>query len=161
MTNDQATMTNGESLFHWSLEFGHWSFSVESLLRRYRCRRVGSSFQRADAPQVRLVALQVAVAQANDPLGVGGYVVFVGHDNDRSSFIVQTLEEREDFFAGHAVQVSGGFIRQDEVRIVHQAAGDGHSLLLAARELRGAMSQPLFESHHRRQLVAALAGGCS
>jgi hypothetical protein len=44
---------------------------------------------------------------------------------------------RIDGHRAFAVQRGRGLVGQDHRRVVHQAARDGHSLLLAARELRG------------------------
>ena len=41
------------------------------------------------------------------------------------------------------VEVAGRLVGQDELGVVHQAAGDGHALLLAAGELRRPMLEPL------------------
>ena len=48
---------------------------------------------------VELVGLQQAVAEADDPLGVGGDVVFVRDHDDRLALVVQLLEQRQDLFA--------------------------------------------------------------
>ena len=44
---------------------------------------------------------------------------------------MQVAEDSHDFLAGLAVQVAGGFIRQDNGRILGQSPGYRHSLLLA------------------------------
>ena len=80
------------------------------------------------------------------------------HDNG-AAFIVEPFEQRQDLLRRHAVQVAGRFVGQDEVGVIHQAAGDGHPLLLTAGELGGAVPQPIFQPDQRGQLVAALAGG--
>ena len=46
------------------------------------------------------------------------------------------------------IEVAGRLVGEDEVRIVDQAAGDGHALLLTAGELRGPMLQPLAQADH-------------
>ena len=94
---------------------------------------------------VLAVALQEAVAEANDALGVGSHVVFVRDHDDRAALVVEALEHRQDFLAGDGVEVARGFIGQDEIRIVHQAAGDRDALLLSAGELRGPVAKTIAE----------------
>ena len=103
--------------------------------------------------------MQITVTQADDPLGVGGDVVFMRDHDNGAAFIVEPFEQRQDLLGGHAIQVAGRFVGQDEVRVIHQAAGNGHPLLLTAGELRGAMPQAILEPDELGQLVAALAGG--
>ena len=50
-----------------------------------------------------------------------------------------------------------GFVGQDEVRVVHQAAGDRHALLLTAGKLRRPVVEPVAQADHVGQLAAAAA----
>src|SRR5271156_1351130 len=47
------------------------------------------------------------------------------------------VEESHDFVAGFGVEVSGGFVGEDDGGLVDQGAGDGDALTLAAGELVG------------------------
>ena len=84
-----------------------------------------------------------AVSHADDPLGVLGDVVFVGHHDDGLARLVEAFEHLHDLGRGHAVEVTGGLVGQDDVGVVDQAAGDRHALLLTAGELVGTMVEPL------------------
>ena len=70
------------------------------------------------------------------------------HEGNRFSLAVQLLENHHDFVTRARIQVSGGFIGQDDDRVVYECAGDGDSLLLAARKLVGHMVHATFESDH-------------
>ncbi len=62
----------------------------------------------------------------------------MGHDDDRDA--VGAVEVEQDVFhhgAGRAVEVSGRFVRKNHAGVVHQCAGDDHSLLLPTREVGG------------------------
>ena len=54
----------------------------------------------------------------------------------------------------HRVEVARRLVGQDEFGVVHQAAGDGHALLLAAGELRRPVVEPLAQADHFGQLAA-------
>src|SRR5512135_929222 len=80
-----------------------------------------------------------------DPLpGPRGDVRLVGdHDHGDVLLVVELLEDGHDLEAGLAVEVAGGLVGQDHGGVVEQGPGDGHPLLLAARELVGLVVGPL------------------
>ena len=59
----------------------------------------------------------------------------MGDDDDGAAFGVDGLEEVGDFFLGLGVELAGGLIGEDDVRVVDQGAGDGDALFLAAGHL--------------------------
>src|SRR5579859_6593485 len=72
-----------------------------------------------------------SVAHANDALAVARYSRIVGHDDDRDLFFfIQFLEKVEDFSAGLGVERAGGFVGQQQGRIVYERPGNGDALLL-------------------------------
>ena len=71
------------------------------------------------------------------------------------ALVVEPLEQRQDLLGRHRIEVARRFVGQDEVRIVHQAAGDGHALLLAAGKLRRPVQQPVAQADQVGQLAAA------
>ena len=74
--------------------------------------------------------------QMHDAPGGGGGAGVVGHHHQRlAQFPVQALEKCEGGVCGHAVEVAGGFVADDDGGIGHQRAGDGDALLLPARKL--------------------------
>ena len=73
-----------------------------------------------------------------DAGGDGGAVGVVGdHDDGLAEFLVEPLEEFQDFFGAGRVEVSGVFVVEDDVGVGDDGAGDGDALFLAAGELAG------------------------
>ncbi len=63
-----------------------------------------------------------------------------------SNSLVEAFEEGEDFGGAGGVEVSGGFVGEDEVGIGDDGAGDGDALLLSAGELAGEVVEPVAEA---------------
>ena len=59
----------------------------------------------------------------------------MGDDDDGVAFGVDGLEEVGDLFLGLGVELAGGLVGEDDVRVVDQGAGDGDALFLAAGHL--------------------------
>ncbi len=67
-----------------------------------------------------------------------------------STSVVPSVELEEQFahrLGGGVVEVAGGLVGQQQARAVHQCAGDGHSLLLATRQLRRPVVQAVAQAH--------------
>ena len=60
---------------------------------------------------------------------------------------IDAFDGLEHRYAGAHVQGTGGFVAQQHVGVLGYGAGDGHALLLAARELRREMVQPGLKAH--------------
>ena len=80
---------------------------------------------------------QLAVAHAEHPVGQRSELSVVGHQDTGLAFPVQTLQDLHHLGARFAIQVAGGFIGQDEARVVRQRPGDGHPLPLPPESWRG------------------------
>ncbi len=52
-------------------------------------------------------------------------------DDDGASFAVQFLKDAKDFLAAMAVERTRWLVRQNNISIVDEGAGDGNALLLA------------------------------
>ena len=66
--------------------------------------------------------------------GIGRNFALVGDQKDgHAPLLVDAAEDLHDLVAGGGIQGAGGFVGQDEGRVAHQGAGDGHPLLLATR----------------------------
>lgn len=63
-------------------------------------------------------------------------VIVRGHD-DRAVLLDKVMEQLEDAVGRFGVQVTGGFVRDDQWRLVQQCAGDGQPLLFASRQFMG------------------------
>ena len=71
----------------------------------------------------------------------------VGDQHNCLALTVQVREQRHDCVSGFRVEVSGGLVCPNDRRAVDQRAGNGHPLLLAARQLIGSMSSPAGQPH--------------
>jgi len=67
-------------------------------------------------------------------------------DQGLAAFAPERLEQGDDLVARRFVEVAGGLVAEDHLRLADQRPGDAHALLLAARELRwkvpSALGQP-------------------
>ena len=79
------------------------------------------------------------------------------HEDDGLAGAVEFGENLHDFEAGLFVEVAGGFVGEDDGRVVGECAGDGDALALAAGELRGARVVAAFEA----EAVEEGFGACS
>jgi hypothetical protein len=59
-----------------------------------------------------------------------------GHDDGPPQALVQLFDEAQDTAASFGVQVSGGFICQNQSRVVYESPGNSRALHLTARNLR-------------------------
>jgi hypothetical protein len=76
------------------------------------------------------------IPYVDDPFGMFGNILVVGHQNDGDAFfLIQLLKNTQNFLTGFGIEVSGGFIGKKERRVVDQRPGNSHSLLLPAGEL--------------------------
>ena len=66
---------------------------------------------------------------------------------DGDALVVERLEGGHDFDARAAVEVARRLVGQEQRGIVDERAGDGHALLLAARELVGMMVRAIRQAH--------------
>ena len=97
-----------------------------------------------------------AVLDAHDAAGVLGDVFSMGDQNNCAPFGVKLFEQSEDFVAALAVQGAGGLVGENHRRVVHQGAGDGDALLLAAGKFRRTMLGAVAEAEAREQARGAL-----
>src|SRR5664279_3974506 len=98
------------------------------------------------------VSPDLAVAKYNFTLGKLSDIRLVRHKNNRQSIRVQSLEQLHHFDGSPAVQVSRGFISQEQERPVRECSRDCDSLLLASRKLRGKMFRPIGQADQRQRL---------
>ncbi len=104
---------------------------------------------RRDLPAI---AGDVPVADHDDSPDERGDVRLVGDQDDGDAALAQLLEERHHLHAGPRVEVARGLVGEDELRLADQRAGDGHPLLLPAREAVRGVVQPVAEPHPLERL---------
>ena len=73
-------------------------------------------------------------------------------------FAIQREQQIADGGAGALVEVAGRLVGEQQLRPVHERAGEGDALLLAARQLVRVVVQALAEAD-RRQRVAGTSTG--
>ena len=80
-------------------------------------------------------------------LSVGGEVGVVGDDDESRALPVEAMEDVEDELLVGLVEIPGGFVGQDDLRMVDEGAGDAHALLLTAGQLRGQVVGSVPQTH--------------
>lgn len=79
-----------------------------------------------------------ALVQEHDMVGdVAGKAHFMGDHDHGAAFLGQGLHHFQDFADQFRVQGGGRLVEQHHLRFHCQCPGDGHTLLLPAREVRG------------------------
>src|SRR5690606_35584428 len=88
-----------------------------------------------------------AVRQQEDVVGTGGGPRIVGDHDDGLAVVVDRGPQQSQHLAtAGGVEVAGGLVRDDDVRVRDERAGDGDTLLLAARELVRTVVQAVGQS---------------
>ena len=88
------------------------------------------------ARATRLLACHLPVSQEDDPVGDRrGAGIVRDHDDGLVLRVREFAQKRQDLGARAAVEVAGGLIGQDQLRLAKERACDRDALLLAAGEL--------------------------
>ena len=66
----------------------------------------------------RLIVLNHAIPQTNDTRAALHHALVMGDKDQGLSLLIEFVEEVEDFLAGLGIQIAGGFIGQNDQRIV-------------------------------------------
>ena len=99
----------------------------------------------------------LAVHQVDGAVGARGDPLVVGDHHDGQAGAVLLGDHVEDRLAGLGVQVPGGLVGKQHLRVVHECARDGHALALAAGEFRGAVPEAVREPEAVEERARALA----
>ena len=83
-------------------------------------------------PDIRIFAHQLTVGNPQYALRITGTIRAVGYHDDGHPLLVESVEQLHDFPAGFGVEVAGGFIGQQNRRLVNDGAGDGNALIFSA-----------------------------
>ena len=75
------------------------------------------------------------------------------HDDGVAVLFVDVFDQLQDLLGRGIVQRAGRLVAEEDVRILHDGAADGHALLLAAGELVGQLVPVLVEPERVQQLV--------
>ncbi len=95
------------------------------------------------------------VAHHQVTLRVGGDVVLVRYHHYGDALVRELGEEVHYLDGAFRVEVAGGFVREEDRRLVHERAGDRDTLLLSAGKLRGRVRAASPEPHALEQRAGA------
>src|SRR6266542_3563399 len=104
----------------------------------------------------RVVTPDFAIAEHDNAFGKLRDVGLVRYQHDGQPLLVEVLEDLHDLHRGAAVQVAGGFVRQQDRRPVDQSARNGDALLLSAGKLRGKVINAIAQPNHLQGLMRPL-----
>ena len=106
-----------------------------------------------------LVGDDHSVVHGDHAAGAGGEGLVVGDHDDGLAAVGDHLEDFGHFFAVGAVEISGGFVGEDDGRLVGQGTGNGDALLLAAGEAVGFALELFEQAQLLEQNRCAVEGG--
>ena len=81
--------------------------------------------------------MNTPVPHGHDPLGRLGHALVMGDEQDRLPAAMQAPEQLEHLGRARRVERTGGLVREQQRRLVHQRPGDREPLALAAGEDAG------------------------
>src|SRR5712672_3877485 len=102
--------------------------------------------QRMPRAVLQRIEVQAPVGEFDTAIGLTGYVRIVRNHEDGVPGIVQLAENLQHDGFIDFVEIAGGFVGKNQLRLVNEGASDSHALLLATRKLRGKMSQAIAQA---------------
>ena len=102
------------------------------------------------------IAHDPAVLHPDDPVGVFLRQLRVVGNHDHQPFPGNLLQQIHHLDAGLRVQGAGGFVRQQDIRVVDKSPGNGHPLHLAAGHLVGLLVELIAQSHRLQGCLCPL-----
>ena len=110
--------------------------------------RMGDGSQSGLVRGSRAVVDHHATFEPNNGSGTAREFLVVGdEDEGGAGFGVEVEEKFDDEVAGLGVEISGGFVCEEDLGAIDKGAGDGHTLLLATGKLGGIVMQSLRQTH--------------
>jgi hypothetical protein len=97
---------------------------------------------------------QPAVLHRDDSVCRLGGILIVGNHHDQpigAGFVSNVCEELQYDGSGRGVEISGGFVGEDQWWIHYQCAGDRYTLHLTTRKLRRSMVGTISKTNHFEQ----------
>ena len=94
-----------------------------------------------------LVFLNLTIPEMKDAVGVRGHFAVVRHQNHGLPFGMEPLDQLHNLGAGARVEVAGGLVGEQDGRVAHQGARNGHALALTSGKLIGPMIHTLNQFH--------------
>ena len=94
-----------------------------------------------------------AAVEEGHPVGdVACEAQFVGDEQQGHAFTGQPAQHRQHLAAQFRVEGAGGFVAKEDLRFHRQGPGDGHALLLPARQLGRPVMRAVRQPHLRQQV---------
>ena len=106
------------------------------------------------------VAHNIAVQQADGAGGIGFCQFRIVGDHNHQTILGDLLQQLHNLHRGLRVQCAGGFVCQQDLRVVDQGAGDGHALHLTAGHLVGLFVKLIAQTHLFQGFYGAAATLC-
>ena len=75
------------------------------------------------------------------------------HNDNRFSFLIEPPENFQNLFSGLRIQIAGGLIGQNYIRVIHEGPGDCDALPFPAAQFRGLVLHAVVHPHHGQQLA--------
>ncbi len=98
----------------------------------------------------------MAVREAQGPVHAGREIQIVRGDHRRHAFLVHELHKLvENAIGGVGIEIAGGLVRQQDLRLIGDGAGNGHALLLTAGKFRRPMVPALRETKRPQEVLGA------
>ena len=104
----------------------------------------------------------LTIEEVDDAVGKTRVALRVGHHDNGGAFFVEVGEQVHHLAAIFRVEVARRLVGEDELGVGDHGAGDGHPLLLTARELLREVVFAVLDGHARHDVVDtlfALGGG--
>jgi hypothetical protein len=133
----------------------------KAFLSSRRSRNMVRGWLSADRPPLRRRHQHALFKVDQAPGARGGLGVVRDHHDGLAEFAVQLVQQVQHLGGGGAVEVAGGLVGDDQRRVGHQCAGDGHALLLAAGELVGVVVGAVGQADHGQHRFHAAALGAA
>ena len=105
---------------------------------------------------IPLLAHEHAVVEHDFTLGATRHESVMGDHDDRGALVMQLAEQVEDDLLVLLVQVAGGLIGENQLRVVDQRTRDAHALLLAAGQLARQMVSAVLQTDLLQRLKGLL-----
>ena len=93
------------------------------------------------------IANNPAVLDPDNAVGIFFRQFRVVGDHHHKAVLGNLLQQLHDLHAGFRVQRAGGFVSQQNIRVIDQRTGNGHTLHLAAGHLVGLLMKLIAQAH--------------
>src|SRR5437868_2948652 len=112
--------------------------------------------QRMSRAVLQRIEVQASVGEFDTAIGLAGNVRIVRNHEDGVPGIVQLAENLQHDSFVDFVEIAGGFVGKNQLRLINEGASDSHALLLATRKLRGKMRQAIAQADSLQCLASLL-----